>query len=460
MFKLLLIIIRIYSLYGQYKYYGMVIDSIFKKTISKSINLKHCIYLQSDKYQFRGRPKRMSEVLKTVDKKNIIKSKKYKVIFIDEQSELEYINLFHTSTFFLVNDNKFQNKEYNLYNENFCFLENNDFNIDKLSYYYITISPEIDNTFYEYILQSIIILFIVLSLFMVFFIIKTCTTKNNLFIYVYNFANSSIGFCFSIIFSCMTINYVLLSYIFYSLFKSYILLHLILLLNGYSIIHYNYSFKQKFKYGLYLFLYESLTTIIFIYIVYFIPSFNNFYLFFIRNIFENIILLIINIIMIKKIFFRLYQKYRLERRLRTVLTLVYKIKLIIYSKVIIFSFLYSIIFMSMQYIQLRYKIHFYSKGFIMNYYINICLEIIFAIILGITFFPIKISVLYYYPINIDYDSLIFVSEIKENNNNISKLTKKKLINEYQKKEYPLVLILPFCKNTNEFNQFYIGQTKI
>ena len=91
---------------------------------------------------------------------------------------------------------------------------------------------------------------------MVFFIIKTCTTKNNLFIYVYNFANSSIGFCFSIIFSCMTINYVLLSYIFYSLFKSYILLHLILLLNGYSIIHNNYSFKQKFKYGLYLFLYE------------------------------------------------------------------------------------------------------------------------------------------------------------------------------------------------------------
>ena len=71
------------------------------------------------------------------------------------------------------------------------------------------------------------------------------------------------------------------------------LFHIIILLDGYSIIHHNYTLKQKLKYVFFIFLFEEISTLIFTYIIFFIPSLDNFYLFFTRNILEYFLLLII-----------------------------------------------------------------------------------------------------------------------------------------------------------------------
>ena len=58
--------------------------------------------------------------------------------------------------------------------------------------------------------------------------------------------------------------------------------------------------------------------------------------------------------------------------MRTILTLAYKYKLIIYSKVFIFSFLYSLAFIIVKFIQIKYKN--VEDGFLFIYYIDISLK--------------------------------------------------------------------------------------
>ena len=96
-------------------------------------------------------------------------------------------------------------------------------------------------------------------------------------------------------------------------------------------------------------------------------------------------------------------------------------------------------------------------GFYFNYSLNIGLEMLFSIILFIMFFPLKMSLFYFYPVYYDYESIIFSAKIeKEKNDNISMLKKHILKEEYQEKEYPIVLINPFAKNLNEFSDVHIG----
>ena len=105
-------------------------------------------------------------------------------------------------------------------------------------------------------------------------------------------------------------------------------------------------------------------------------------------------------------------------------------------------------------------IYYYIVGFYDFYYINTCLELLFSIILGIIFFPLKISPLYY--IIIESKSITFLAEIKEakkKNLNISKLKKNILKKVYKKKEYPLIFVGPFTKTKNVFDSLHLGMVK-
>ena len=163
--------------------------------------------------------------------------------------------------------------------------------------------------------------------------------------------------------------------------------------------------------------------------------------------------------MIKDKFYRLYRQYKVEKRFRTIIFISYKLKLIIYFKVLIFAFFYCFTFFVFHIFLLTSKINYYADGFFYYYLIIIAIEIFFTIVLGIIFYPSKISIMYYLPIVYDYDSLNFIAEIKqekENDMNISKLNKKKLFNEYKEKEYPIALISPFAKTNKPFNEFHFG----
>ena len=163
-------------------------------------------------------------------------------------------------------------------------------------------------------------------------------------------------------------------------------------------------------------------------------------------------------------FTRLFKQYRFERNIRTILTLTYKYKLIVYSKVFIFAFLYSLGFIIMNIIQISYHMNYFIEGSYYIYYLNVVLELFFAIILSIIFFPLKNSLLYKFKIYYDYDKFNFLAEIKSNEEKsfkIINLTKEKLQKEYLKNEYPLILIEPFTKTNNLFNapHLHVGIAK-
>ena len=282
-------------------------------------------------------------------------------------------------------------------------------------------------------------------------------------VYIFTFVNKIIIGIFIASVSAIFINFFLLSSILYSLYKSYILIHIIFLLNGYSILNYNYfTLKQRKKYWLLLFLIEFILDLFFEYIIYFIPSINNYYLFLIKSFFEHCTILVVTIISFCNNFNRLFKQYKFDRRLRTILTIGYRIKVIIYGKVILFSFLYSIAFILLYLIEMIYSIYLTTFSFYYNYAFNIGLEMFFGILLSIFFSSFKISFLFYYPIYYDYDSLRFsakIKECKEKEFKISNLKKNMIKNEYQKKEYPLILINPFTKTDNVFKDFHIGMVE-
>ena len=75
------------------------------------------------------------------------------------------------------------------------------------------------------------------------------------------------------------------------------------------------------------------------------------------------------------------------------------------------------------------------------------------------FFPYKTSILYFIPVQYDYDDIKFIVKIRketEEKLNISALKKKVLNNEYKKKEYPLVLIGPYTQTDKVFNNLHLG----
>ena len=443
-------------------YHRIKIDKFFKQSNNDYLSFTNCKPKKYDgKFHYRGRPKKMSEIIKNekLDKNLMIKSntkiKKYKAVFINYQSELDYIYFFQNSTIFFVNGNN-PNKE--IFDPNYCFFKDNIFKFDKLKNYYIIINKEEEGLLIPLIVVSLGIFFFFGLCFIFSFVGRTCCIRFLLPIYVFNFANMSRAFSFSILFSCTLFTICYLSSIIYNMYKAYMLLHIIILLNGYSIIHNDYNFKQKFKYGFYIFLYEEISTLIFTYIIFFIPSLDNFYLFFTRNLLENFLLIIYMIKMIKENGYRLYRQYKLERRLRTLLTITYKIKFIIYLKISIFAFLYFFTSIVFQIILIASKINYYTDGFFYFYSIIVGIDAFFALILSIIFFPSKVSIMYYFPVKYDYDSLKFIAEIKEENKNdmnISKL-KKKICNKYKEKEYPIVLIGPFSKTDKPFSDFQFG----
>ena len=235
--------------------YKIIIDKLSKKSITTSIDFEHCIQKKSEKnFHYRGRPKKMSEIIKNekLDKNpmnnNNIKYTKDKVVYIGKQSELDYIYYFPNSTIFLVNgNNNFSSIYREVFDPNYCFFEDFVFEFDNLKNYYIIINKEIGDVDSSLITVTLVLFFVFDLCFAFSFVTRTFCLKIYLPLYVFYFANMAMGFSFSILFSCTIFRVCYLSSIIYSMYKSYMLIHIIILLDGYSIIHHNYTCKQKLK---------------------------------------------------------------------------------------------------------------------------------------------------------------------------------------------------------------------
>ena len=439
----------------------ILMDNIFKRNYkSNTLSMEFCRQNNFDSFHFRGNPINIKEINNTYFINNMYISN-YNFIYLSEEKYLKYTELFPDSTIFLI-PNRFY-KNISLSKKTNCFLELN-MNIRENTFYYIIIGKYADEKVMNLVIKYIFILFFILFFMVLIIIARLFYLKIEQEIYIYSYYRIVVILSNIIPITCILLHQLLLSYIFYSLYKSYIIINLIFLVNGFSIINNDYndnSLAKLTKFIIYFFFFDAITSIVFIYIIYFIPQLNNHYLFLIRNIIEHIILLAFTIKALFKIFIPLYRQFRIENELRNMLANSYKIKLIFQGKIIAFSLLYSVGFILFPFIEMLYNVHNYAKVFYYSYYFKIILEMFYGILFSIIFFPIKISLLDFLPIYFVYENKQYISEINNNEKdmNISKITKNLIQKEFQEKsksDLSIVFVNPFYKKNNLFNNLYVG----
>ena len=399
----------------------------------------------------RGKIEHVDEIIKKDPETDLYQNP---FVFISGKEKLKYIRNFYDKTIFFTD---FQ-ISWDDIKHSICYVQ-----IDKWNKYnYIIMS----HSKMGYILVPICSLLFGYSVpIAIFKLYKSELKRLVLFkkIHFYKFAQRLTLFWIAIIISSVTIYFFLLSYVIYSLYKAYLVVNLILLLEGFSIIHFNKSLFKFKKYFLIFFLYDSLISIYAEYIVYFLPNFDNFYLLQIKSIFEHLVFLIMIFIYIFKRYVHIKKQYLLEEREKTILAVGYKIKLKLYLKLMIFSIIYSATFIIFPFIEkLYFNIDYVVETYYANYFITMCLETVFNLILVIILYPKDLTIFFFLPTIFDYNTFKMEAIIKEKYKKklkISNLTVDLMKNEYQEKNYPFVIINPFTKTNDVFKDIRVAYIK-
>ena len=437
-------------------------EELYKHFKESSIKFINCPQINYNDLSFRGKPTNLVHIIDinkvNPSQYNGSKIDKYKYVYLpDIRRNNDYVNLFSTSTIFVTMDSI----EEKMYKKDYC-------------YFIIYLGPIKDNPFYYLIIDkynlrllniNILLIMIAIPTFvitvLIYFRICCCSIFNILLQY-YIFTRRILLLSIPLAISSTFIEYVLALSVFHSLFKSYIFTNLLFLLNGFSIVYF------EIKKGLFLicflifFAIDYIFNLIFEYIIFYLPSINNLHLFTLKDIIEHVTLFLFAIKAYTDQYRCLILQYEFEKSFITINIFgpIYKYKINIYRKVMIYSFIYSFIFIIYQFIKIIYISH-YVNGFYLDYFINVCIELVFALLLVIFFFPVnKIGIFSYLPVLFDYNSKKYITKItsdKEEDLSISKLTKNILINEYKKNNLVLVFINPFSKSNEIKDNVYIGK---
>ena len=443
----------------------LIIDKIYRNYRMfeyNSLQTVNCELVDEDKFIFRGRFTNIIDIL--IKEKNAIlnnrKIKGYKYIYFpDNYKYNDYAHLFSNSSIFVIPYEQVKNNNCHIL-LNLKGLEDN-YESGREPYYLSINKKTLYSAYYRYddvdlFYECFIPIFIFLSC-VYFCKLYYCSIRcYNLQFYV--FTRRLMILCIPLIVSNSLMKYILFIGLFHSLYKSYILINLIFLLDGNSILKFENINPLYRKYLLMYFIMDGFLNILFSYVVYFIPPVNNFYYDTFKNLIVHIALLIYTYKSYDSNYFHFYNQYLFEIRLKSILSLFYIFKNVMYQKVIKFSFLYSCIFIGFQ----IYKMIFlkdFADAFYINYTLNTGLELFLVFILVKMFFPQNLSIFYFMPIVYDYNSKIYKVQItnEENKLNISNLNKNILKDEYQKNKTPLVFISPFSKSNKDFNNIYIGE---
>jgi hypothetical protein len=399
----------------------------------------------------RGTVENLDDIIK-IDPETELYENPY--VYISEIEKLKYVNYFWDKTIFFTN---FQ-ISWDDIRHSICFVQ-----IEKYyKYNYIIMS----NAKMGYIFFPICLFFFAYSVpIAIFKLYKSELKRLVLFkkIHFYKFAQRLTLFWMVIIISSATIYYFLLSYVIYSLYKAYLVVNLLYLLEGYSIIHFNKSQFNFTKYFLSFFFYDAIISLYVEYIVYFLPNFDNFYLLHIKSLFEHVVFLIMILVYIFKRYVHMKKQYLLENRERTILAVGYQIKIKLYLKLMIFSIIYCSTFIIFPFIEKLYiNIDNVVETYYANYFITMILETVFNLVLVIILFPKDLTIFFFLPTIFDYNTFKIEAIIKERYENklqISNLKPNSLKNKYQERQYPLVIINPFTKTNNVFKDIRVGFIK-
>ena len=399
----------------------------------------------------RGKIEKLDDIIKKNSEKELYENP---FVFISGIENLHYANYFDDKTLFFTD---FQLSWEDI-RHSICYIQ-----IDGWSKYNYIIMA---NTKMGYIFFPICFFFFAYSVpIAIFKLYKSELKRLVLFkkIHFYKFAQRlSLGWI-ALIISSATIYYFLLSYVIYSLYKAYLVINLLLLLDGYSIIHFNKSLFKYKKWFLIFFLYDAIISLYSEYIVYFLPNFDNFFLLLIKSLFEHVVFLIMILIYIFKRYVHMKKQYLLENREKTILAVGYQIKLKLYLKLMIFSIIYCSTFIIFPFIEKIYiNIDDVVETFYAHYFITICLETVFNLILAIILYPKDLTIYFFLPTIFDYNTFKIEAIIKERYKKklkISNLTYDLMKKKYQDKQYPLVIINPFTKTNNVFKDIRVAFIK-
>ena len=444
-YSLILILIKCDSI--------ILLDRLFKNNYeTEDLSMGYCRQYEEDSFYYKGKPENIKDILSSKKNNNL---EKYKYVYISDKNYLKNVTLFPHSTKFFVLESISNSS---LFYENYCYFEiKMDFSNYK-TLYYIIVGKEITKDNEELIIAILIVFFLMSNIFVIILNIKSCCLSSFEQIFHYDFARASISMTNIMAISCALITNYLLSYIMYSFYKSYIIISLIFLVNGVMTIHYDYiETCIFFKLLLYFFVFDSLSTIFCLYIIYFIPSLSNYYFFALKNWILHLVLLLYTIKCIKEKFIPLYRQYQFEKRRKTFFVIGYKLKIIIYLKILIFTIIYCLAFILLPFIEIIYSLNRYAEAFYYNYYFNASCEMFLGFILSIMYFPVKISFLFYLPIYYDYNSRRFVAKISKENEKINDISnlKKYILKKHKKENMPIVLICPYS-DKNIYNKLHIG----
>ena len=279
----------------------------------------------------------------------------------------------------------------------------------------------------------------------------------------YKFTQRLILFLIAIIISSFTIYYVSISCVIYSFYKVYLLLNLIISLEGYSIIHFNKLSVKFTKYFIIFFLYDAIISLYSEYALYLLPNFDNFYLIHTKSFIEHISFVVMIFIYMFQRYVHMKKQYNLEYREKTMLAIGYEIKIKVYLKLMIFSIIYCFFFLLFPFIEKIYMgIDNVVETYYLHYFITIGLESIFNLILALILMPKDLTIYFFLPTIFDYNSFKIETLIKEKLErklNISNLTYDLMTYEYQEKQYPLIFINPFTKTDNVFKDVRVAYIK-
>jgi len=441
-----------------------MLDKLYNDVNITNVNTLNCPKLDENNFYYRGRP---ANILNIIDKYDITDFNNtiiegYKYVYVPNiQNYHQKVIIFPKSTILIVNEKISKN----IYNENYCYLfissifgsEREHLYDNKKYKYFLVIGLHFQNmdniniffTSFFVPLMTLILCIYYYKLFYLksykelqFYILTKRIILLSILLILSNFFIASINACSLI----------------HSLFKSYMIINLIILLNGYSIISFEKQNKSYFALFLLLFLFDSFFNIILEYILYFIPELDNLYLFIIKSLIEHVILLEYTIKTQRESYIHLFKQYEFELKLKTILVDIYKSKLIIYKKIIIFSYIYSSTFIIYQFIKILF-FHQYINSFYFIYFINTCIELFFSLILVILFFPKNLGIYFYIPVLFDYETEIFRAQIKYNSDelSISNLNGNLRKNIIKETKCPLLFINPFSRKNNLFNDLHLGE---
>ena len=434
----------------------LLIENIFNNHENEKINMDYCKQYANDSFHYKEIQSKIKDIKSIINSEQPTELNKYKYIYISEANYLENITLFQKSTIFFVPDSIIKSLSA-LDNMDYCIIIlDTKFEKNKPLIFTTDLDESISNKDFEFLILFIAVFYCISLPITIIVNFKSCCLKLFDDIFVNIISRSLISYNNILPMTWFATQLFLFPYIFYCLYKSYLYINLLFLLDGFTIL--NHENTSRFKYGKTLLCFTLFESIISLFFLFCIP-FNCFYLFTIKNWIYHIFLLIMALRSIKKSMIPLYRQLRFEQSLKTFFAIGYKAKLIVYIKVIVFSIIYSLTFIILPFFQIIY-VNKIRGAFYINYFITIGCEMILSFFLSILFFPTKTTIFYYLPVVYDYNTRYFSTIISEKNetiNKISKLSKTDLKKKYSKKNIPIVLIKPFNIKNNSYNDLFIGK---